>query len=286
MGDVGNKRPEGNPRRIVRVPLDLLPEDASRGLDRRGRLVPSGPGSTPTGSIRAGGEGVPVLAHHPTTGGVEYPRDLTPVDLDKDLDALAAMQIGFARLLQGMTIKSLNLEARLANDDLQSRDWKLTRIYFDWPRQEDDEAPSPSACILCPDDRLYERQDLSTILLEETLHVFGAGTVLRKLANVTCDLEVTFWDFNKEERRGTVAALERTLLAEPADERQGRRVPVVEYFDRVARFDLKAIRYPDTSEGAQANEWVMQARVGADIDRVVLVAAPPLMKAVTTPLDI
>lgn len=286
MGDVGNKRPEGNPRRIVRVPLDALPEDAPRGLDQQGRVISGGPGSTPTASVRAGGDGVPVLVHAPTTGGVEYSQDLTPVATDMDLDALSAMQIGFARLLQGMTIKSQNLETLLERSDVQPRGWKLKEIYFDWPSPEDDEKPAPSACVRCPDDRLYERQDLSTILLEETLNVFGAGTVLRKLANVTCGLEVTFWNFAKEERRGTAAALERTLLAEPADDRQGRRVAVVEYFDRVARFELKALSYPDNPEAAQAKQWVMQARVGADIDRVVLVAAPPLMRTVVTPVDI
>lgn len=284
MGDPGNQRPVANPRRIVKRPLDTLPDDVPRALDGRGMLVPVGPDSEPDAVITKGGDGVPVQSHK---SGVEYPADLTAVNTDRDLDALSALQIGFARLLQAMEPKQLNLEAILANaSDVQSRGWKLGRIFFDWPRQEDEEQPSPSACVMAPDDRIYERQDLSTILLEETLNVFGAGTVLRKLAAVECELQITIWGFNKEERRGMAAAMERTLLAEPGDDRQGRRVAVAEYFDRAARFTLKSIKYPDTPESAQADQWVLQARIGADIDRVLLVVAPPLMQTPQIPVEV
>jgi hypothetical protein len=285
MGDPGNTKPVANPRRIVKRPLDTVPEDVPRGLDQRGRLVviPVDPADEAQAKITVGGDGVRVQSPR---SGAEYASDLTPVNLARDLDALSAMQIGMARLLQGLTIEQLNLEALLKNDDVQSRGFKLSRIFFDWPTNEDDEKTTPSACVMCPDDRLYERQDLSTVLLEETLHVFGAGTVLRKLAEVTCELVITFWDFTKEERRGMAAAMERGLLSEPGDDRQGRRVAVEEYFDRAARFDLKGIKYADSADAALAKQWVMQARIAADIDRVVLVVAPPLMQVPTIPVDI
>ena len=275
--------PRPNPRRIVRKPLDTLPED-DRQLDARGRIVST---SDTEAVITAGDEGIPTQVNRARRFQVEYPGDLRPVAPERDLDALSAMQIGCARLLQGMTAYQLDLEALLDNpNDLQSRDWKLQRIFFDMPRQEDELEPYPSAVIMSPDRRVYERQDLKTVLLEDTLDVFGPGTVLRKLSHVQTTLEVTIWLATKEERRGVQAAVERTFLAEPAQDAQGRRVVVREAYDRVARFVLTDADYPDDQVLAQKKTWIAKLQLAADIDRVVLVASPGRMEPPNMPVGI
>lgn len=275
------------PRTVVRRVPDTLPEDDPRNVDNLGRLVPL-PGSEPEAVITAGLEGIPTQINRARRMLVEYPGDLRPADPARDMDALTAMQLGCARLLQGMLSHQLNVEALLDNEaDVQSRNWKLTRLFFDHPRPEDDAEPYPSANIAAVGKRTYDRQSLSTVLLEDTLNVFGPGTVLRKLANVSTQLEVTVWHATKEERRGLQAAVERTFLVEPAQDAQGRRVVVKEHYDRVARYVLVDADYPmDTPQFAQASTWISKITLAADIDRVLLVVSPGTMQAPQTPLDI
>lgn len=260
--------------RVVRQLDEGLPDD-DRPLNSRGRIV------TPEASSRATlrnpdlTESIVRLPH----GSSLYTQPLVAMRPESDLDALSAMQIGLGRLLQGLTFWQHNLEARLGSQDLQPRGFRLERIFFDLPRQEDDLDPMPSACILCPGERSYEQQDLSITLIEDTADVFGEGTVLRKLAHVTCELELAIWSAHNEERRGIVAGIERELLAEPNDDRAGRRVVVADYFDRVARFALLRDAYPDG--GGQSNERMVQFRIAADIDRVVLVGVGRLQQPQT-----
>lgn len=263
--------------RVVRKARDTIPED-ERITNAQGVVV----GKPPTGDADAvivrqlDGTEILVPANQM---GLRYSAELTPVDPRMDMDAVTAMEIGLGRILLGMKCHQHDLEARLARpDDLQSKDFTLDRVLFDFPRQEDELAPLPSALIQAPEDHVYDRQDLQTILLEDSLDVFKPRTVLRKLAHVTTTLLVTIWSDHKESRRGLKAALERTLLAEPGDDRQGRRVVVREHFDRLARFTMKRTRYPDDPGSAQANQWVLQTWIDADIDRVVLVKAPPRME--------
>ncbi len=260
--------------RVVRQLDEGLPED-DRPLNSRGRIV------TPTASSRVtvrNADGTESLIGSPP-GAAHYPRQLTALRPEADLDALSAMQIGLGRLLQGLTFYQHNLEARLESEDLQPRGFKLQRIFFDMPTQQDEIEPMPSACIMCPGDRTYDQQDLSITLIEDTADVYGEGTVLRKLAHVTCELELSMWSAHKEERRGLVAGIERELLAEPNDDRGGRRVVVRDYYDRVARFTLIRSKYPDT--GAQSNEWITTFPIAADIDRVVLVGVGRLQQPQT-----
>ena len=256
--------------RVVRKVLDSLPDDADRNIDGQGRLIST---ATPGVAIIRNDDGTLSRVSNPPRPTQVYATQLRRLNADVDLDALSAIQIGLGRLLQGLPpFVQHNLAARLENSDLQPRSFKLERVFFDHPRQEDDLEPMPSACILCPGDRTYEHQDLSTPLLEDTADVFGEGTVLRKLSNVTCELDLTIWSAHKEERRGIVAGIEDALLAEPNDDRGGRRLVLVDYYDRVARYELKRANYPDDADTAQANQWIASFRIAADVDKVQLVA--------------
>lgn len=270
-------------RRVVRRPADTLPEDRRSYDEKNRKVISSDPGVTTTAVITSGADDVPTLVPAPRRA-IESVVEFVPADRARDLDALTAMEIGLGLLLQGIIFTRHDLQALMDNNDLQSDDFRLERVIYDWPRQEEDVEPLPSALIHAPGERTYGHQNMGNAdLLEETVHVFGRNTVLRKLASVTTELEVTVWSAHKEERRAIVAGLERSLLAEPGDGRSARRVVVEHYFDRVARYDLKTIAYADTAASAQSNRWVLQARIAAEIDRVVLVPTPgPLTVQTTT----
>lgn len=261
-------------RRTVRRVPESLPEEG-RGFDPvHNEVFSADPDAQPSAVITAGPDGVPTMVSNPAAR-VESGVEMRAVDRARDLDALTSMQLGLATLIRPIVFTRTNLKELVDSGDVQSDDFTLQRILFDWPAQEEDVEPSPSALIWCPDRRRYDRDGLQGVeLIEDTLDVYGENTILRKLSNVSCVLELTIWCAHKEERRGIIAALERELLAEPGDERPGRRIPVVHHYDRIARFDLLSAEYGDSAEGAQRNKWTVQAQVEADIDRVVLVPTP------------
>lgn len=270
--------PAPNPRRIVRRPLDTLPEGETLEHDPQGQILTQAETSA---VISAGDDGVPVIANRDQRRLSEYVGDLRPAEPERDIDALTAIEIGAARLLQTIKAHSFDLEALLSNpDDLQSRSWPLKRIFFDWPRPEDEIDP-PSAAVMADGRRVYDQENLAINLLEETWNVYGPGTVLRKLASVTAPVMIVAWHANKEERRGFQAAVERTFLAEPGRDEPGRRIVVREHYDRQAMFVLEEADYQDSGERAQAGEWISTLHLSASIDRVVLVVAPEAMEVAT-----
>ena len=271
--------------KVVRRVPETLPED-SRAIGPKGTVVYRG-GREPdtTAVVVQADDGVQQVVPEDTKQVVS-PRDLLPVQLETHLDSLAACQIAVMRLLRGLEIHTQDLEALVEKGDLQQRQIKLQRVFFDHPRQEDEIDPMPSAALMQAGEARYEHQALDTQIEEETADVFAPGTVLRKVASVELMLDIAVWSAHKEERRGIRAAMERQLLVERTDERSGRRVAIPEYFDRVVRCDFLNVTYPDSRESSQANQWILNARVACDVDVVFLVARPPYITAVVAPTEI
>jgi len=256
-------------KRIARYVPDGIPEDDRPVSGDAGTDVVSS--SPSTLAALSNSDGTTTLIPATAPAGMLYAEELRDVAPQSDMDALSAMQIGLARLLQGLSFWQHNLEARLAAGDLQPREFKLERIFFDFPRQEDDLDPMPSVCIRCPGDRLYGQPGLGVGILEDTADVYGEGTALRRIAHVTCELELSVWCAHKEQRRGFVSGVEKALLAEPNDDREGRRIIVADYFDRVLRCQYQRVSYGDDGMSAQSGRWMAQCFIAADIDRVVRV---------------
>lgn len=254
-------------KRIARYIPDGIPEN-DRPLGDDGKVASSSPSTL---AALSSSDGTTTLIPAAAPAGMLYPEELRRVSPESDMDALSAMQIGLARLMQGLSFSQHNLEARLASADLQPREFKLERIFFDLPRQEDDLDPMPSLCIRCPGDRVYTSPNLGVSILEDTADVYGEGTVLRRLATVECELELAVWCAHKEQRRGFTSGVEAALLAEPNDDRPGRRIIVTDYFDRVLRANFVRASYPDDPVAAQSGRWIAQCYVTASIDRVVRV---------------
>lgn len=246
---------------------ESIPED-ERNLDASGRVIDEG-----AASVAALNPDETLVRIPADTGLSRYPRPLVVVNREREQPVRAWMQLALARALQGMTPStSLNLEALLANSaDVQVRDFTLRTIIFDHPRQED-ELVIPLATIRAEARVVYDHQDLQPVLLEETLHVFAPDTLLRKLATGTVVLVVVALFAHKEEARGFEATMEREFLAEPADDRGGRRIVIPEYYNRSARFDLIDCDRPD--EDPQGNKWEVLCRLRTELDRVALVRSP------------
>lgn len=207
---------------------------------------------------------------------------LQPVQLDRAIDPGVAMQLGLHTLLKGMRAWRIGLDDYINNRDLQSSEFGLARIFFDWPRFEDAVDPMPSVALTLPEEEVYDAQGLhGGTVLEETVERWGPGTVLKKTGVASTTVHAVIWSAHKEERRALKKALLRLFLTEPNEEMSGRRVVVPQYFERVARYELKGTRYEDDPQSAHSNEWIMTARITAEIDIVDLVKRPPYMEAPT-----
>lgn len=259
--------------KVVRRVPETLPDD-SRAIGADDTVVYRGGRADPSSSVVVEGpDGVQHVVPADTQQ-VVYPDDLMPMQVQTHLDTLAVCQIAVLRLLRSLEIWTQDLEALIEQADLQSRKIKLQRAFFDHPRQEDPLDPMPSVALLQDGETKYAPQSLETQIEEDTADVFAPGTVLRKTSHADLNLSVVIWFAHKEERRGTRAAMERQLLAERTDDRSARRVAIPEYFDRVVRCNFTGVTYPDNSDSAQANQWVLMAKAACDVDVVHLVARP------------
>lgn len=196
---------------------------------------------------------------------------------DSKIDSGSALQIGMYRLLFGLTAHRLDLQDMIDKKVVKSDAFRFVKIMFDWPRQED-EIEFPSALITFPDDQVFKYQHFNSVVLDDTLDVFGEGTVLKRTSTLSTPMLVVVWSDHKEERRGIRAAMEDALMDEALDELIGRRVSIPEYYDRTARFTFRNIAYSDGDESAQRNQWILVATFDAEIDVVKLITTPGFLR--------
>ena len=212
-------------------------------------------------------------------------REITPQGTDREicpgevLDDFSALQIGMYRILEQLVFTTVNRRALVDSQgqDIRVNEMQFQRIFLDWPNTENDMIPVPSATILAPAEQsttLGEAPQGGQQILEETADLFAPNTVLRKFGETIVDLQVQMLLNNKDDRAGVRKGLIDAFMAEPDDERAGRRVLVPEYFSRVARFSLVGMDYPDTPDDAKMKHFPLTARFVADIEMVKLVQLP------------
>jgi hypothetical protein len=204
------------------------------------------------------------------------------------LDDLTALQVGLARVLVPLTFTTIDRRALVESGLVETNTFQFQRVFLDWPDTEDDRIPAPSATIMAPSGvSLNLPGPLSgQQLLEGTLDVYAPGTVLRKLGETACTIEVVVVVSHKDERSAVRRGLIEAFMAEPDEERSGRRVLVAEYFGRLARFDLRAIDYPDNPTDAQQKQWAVSAKFDADIEVVKLVATPGMLRPTSVAVEV
>ncbi len=152
--------------------------------------------------------------------------------------------------------------------------FKLKAVRPEWP-ENFQELEYPAAAIT-EAVVTQDAHNMAPTALEETLDVFGRGTVLWKTAELPIDFQVDFWLTNKPEREAVAAALQE--LFSPTELRYGIMVQGPrEYFDRTVRFTLQDQERVDTSDTVFARERQLRATVHADIDVVQLRRVVPLL---------
>lgn len=207
-----------------------------------------------------------------------HPAAFPTLQLFRSIDAGAAIQLGCFEVLAALQFFTVDLEALVAGQPVleghDARQMKFERLILDWANPDEPIDPMPTCTIQITGPRVYDAANLTIAYIEGTEGICGANTVLRKVSHLTCTLQLISWFANKDDRAGCAKVLEDNLLGAVEDERSGRHVAVKVYFDRVARFILSSIEYPDIADQAHANTWELQAKLAADIDVVQLVKLP------------
>jgi virulence-associated protein VagC len=209
------------------------------------------------------------------------PQDLrSPVSFDRadplaDLPARRVLELAGARLLLHATIWQVDAAKLVEGLPPDSRSFNLRRVFLGFPKPSEQPDPMPSATVRVAGKVEYPN-DREPAFIEETLGTFSAGTVLRRIGSAVGKLEVTVWCGDKELRYAIEAAIEDQFLAERDEERaSGRRVLLPEYYNRTCRLRLLDIDDLTGPDEARKGRWIIAATVQAEIDRVILVQAPP-----------
>lgn len=98
--------------------------------------------------------------------------------------------------------------------------------------------------------------------IEETMDVYGKGTVLYRLGEYVETLTVEVWGSHKAERRALMAGLEAALRAD--EDTLSTRLSLPDYFDRVAEFtqvDSQYVDEPDIVRGRRRGQLFVELRV-------------------------
>jgi len=214
-----------------------------------------------------------------TGAGSTYPAPIEVVNEVLNLAPRDAAMIGLYHMLRNVSWRSFDLldvvkgQARLPFKMHQFED-----IAFDWMEWGVEDMPSGKMLITsATDDSVYE-QHTDVRLLEETYGVYEPGTLLRYLGEQTIQIELVCWCAHKDQRRGLEAKLLEELAAEKVNDLPGRRVVIPEYFNRTARYMLRSSSRPDDAARAGAHEFQLIIPVAAEIEHVVLVRSPGLMR--------
>ncbi len=243
-----------------------FPPDSFRPGQRVGIL-------DPISSVEIGADGIPIR-RGADTSRMTYLGELTPVNLERQLDSSAVCQVALSRLLRSLTMHRFNLEALIENEDLQGSSFVFTRVAIGWPRREEQLKPLPMAVILPIGETTYAMPSLEAQVLDDTFEAYGEHTVLRQTSRATQALEVHVISVHHEERRAIRAAFETFLLAEPNDDQTGRRQIIPEYYNRTVRCELLGMSDPDDEPRTRSNEIELIARFKTEVSVVQLVNGP------------
>ncbi len=221
-------------------------------------------------------------------------REITPQGENEELcaahflDDFSALQAGLYEILKTLTFTTVNRRALIDAGDIRANTMQFQRIFFDWPNTENDMIPVPSATIMSPEEQALEvpGPQGGQQILEETVDQIAPGTVLRKFGELIATVSVMMLVNNKDDRAGVRKGLINAFMAEPDDERAGRRVLIPTYFSRPARYSLVGITYGDTPDSAKQKHFPLTARFEADIELVKLVKAPVRLQEPTIDVNV
>ena len=243
-------------------PLDSLPYGRRVGV------------TAPTSSIETDQFGNSKRRGATLADSTSYLGRLDEVAPEDHIDASSVMQIAIYNLLRTMTMHRRSLEAVVAGSPGPFSSFSWRKIGFDMPSVGEQEDPMPVAAIMKNSECAFDYQSLQTALIEDTVDVYGEGTVLRKIGIATQQFAVHCLSAHKEERRAIRSAFERTFLAEPNDDQAGRTIIVAQHYDQTVRVQMRSLDDAESPPREHANKHETIAIFDADVDVVVLVPRP------------
>lgn len=256
-----------------RFPPEAQPEE-HLAIDEEGRQVllrhdPAAP------VISSNPDGTETL--RPASLLHRYADAIVPADPARDRSARWMLEYAIARLLQHMVIYQEDHQARIEGLPPGVRAYCFTDVFQGSPRAED-EPTFPCATVSCENEVTYDDAVRGVDFVEETLGRWKPNTVLRRLGSATARVEIVVWAADKEQHDAIEAALERQLLVDPGEDLYGRRIVLDDFYDQTVRVGLVATDRGDLGpETVERGEWPLKVTVQAEIDRVILVQAPPMM---------
>lgn len=192
--------------------------------------------------------------------------------------------LAVAQVLANLTFVSFDLQAFARGADQAALRFGLKdlAVSFDWAEPAKDKA---FVNFNIADDQPLTYEDMGlggSVFLEDTVDVFGPGTVLVQDGFISGTLVVRTSCTDKNHREAVIRAVEEGMAREPFSPMVGRRVVSRLYYDRPIRLTLSEtpFMYPDEANEAVRNEYPVDIRIEIDAERVRLVPRPAI---VTTP---
>lgn len=253
---------------LVRIPPDSEPED-QLSIDEEGRQVVLEHDPAAAAIFFGADQTYSLGPQHP-----RYPAPLVRVDPIGDLPARRVLELAGMRLLEHAVVWQADAAKLLTDLPPGSRSFTIRRVFGGLPKPSEKPDPMPSATVRVAGKVEYPN-DRPPSFVEETWGRFAPGTVLRRIGSAVGRLEITTWVGDKELRYAIEAAIEDQFLVEKEEDLAGRRIAIPEYYDRTCRMRLLDIDDLTGPEEARAGRWIIVASVQAEIDRVILVEAPP-----------
>ena len=142
--------------------------------------------------------------------------------------------------------------------------------------------PFPSISVV-HDTANYAVIGLVSYVEEDSLDVFGRGTVVQWMSEYIEDIQLEVWCNTKAERRAILSCLETNMS--PTEQQSGIRFRMPDYFNQLVCFELntrKLIDTPDASKGRRSATVGIKMRFNV----VRLVNAITMTPTVVTQLDV
>lgn len=231
--------------------------------------------------------GAPVIATstdgtetlRPSTPLLTYGSPLVPADPARDRSARFLAELAVAKLLQGLVCFQEDAKARVEGLPPGMRAFALETVFQGWPRQTDEPVSLPVVTVVVDGKVSWDESMRGPAYLDESRGRWKPNTVLRRVGSATPRVQVLADCADKEQREAIESAIERLLLVEECEDMFGRRVVLPEYYDQVVRIGLLDSDDDEiTPQEIAAGRWPLRVSVQVEIDRVILVQAPPSME--------
>lgn len=225
------------------------------------------------------------------------------VDAGQRIGATLAGKVAVVELLIGMVAYDVQLKTvwagkrnaqgvivndagqRIAGPRIEVRE---RSIAIDWPESGSDIAP-PKFTVRDAEDWKFDSLGLSgPDMDEDTVDVYGPGTVLLHRNDVTGTVIIQTVLSSASARDALQLALTDRFATEPRDFRTGRRVALQCYYERQVRITLADVPFSfggldPTGERTKGNEFELLCFLTVEIPDVILVSAPPRWETAPKP---